>query len=223
MLRYQHTIIPAGWEGGAFRGECPKGELKEVKNRKGQRRAWMAGTVTVLVLPKTIISMNKDSEDRLKILQLSRKTPAPPGQGRDIMAQISIDAFHREGVIFVVNVKDMFSRKDHIQIPAVPVCAVYFRLGSRVYHPLDRPGCLIPAYNMPHNLPGFSAYHRHNVNIFPGFRPGLVLQKPVQLIQFNKFCSSRGFLATLPSGALFLSNSLHWTCSSPEFFPRRGR
>ena len=183
----------------------------------------MAGTVTVLVLPKTIISMNKDREDRLEILQFSRETPAPPGQGRNIMAQISIDAFHREGVIFVVNVKDMFSWKDHIQVSVVPVCAVYFRLRSRVYHPLDRPGGLIPTYSMSHYLPGFSAHHRHNVDIFPGFRPGLVLQKPVQLIQFHKSYSGYGFLVTFPPGALFLSNSLHWTCSSPEFFPRRDR
>ena len=183
----------------------------------------MAGTITVLLASKTIISMNKDREDRLEILQLSRETPAPPGQGRDIMAQISIDAFHREGVILVVDVKDMFSGKDHIQISAISICAIYLRLGSRVYHPLNRPGCLISTYSMSHYLPGFSAHHRHNVDIFPGFRPGLVLQKPVQLIQFNKFCSSRGFLVTLPSGALFLSNSLHWTCSSPEFFPRRDR
>ena len=204
-------------------GECPKGELKEVKEGKGNSGPRMAGTITVLLASKTIISMNKDREDRLEILQFSRETPAPPGQGRDIMAQISIDAFHREGVILVVDVKDMFSGKDHIQISAISICAIYFRLGSRVYHPLNRPGCLIPTYNMPHNLPGFSAHHRHNVDIFPGFRPGLVLQKPVQLIQFNKFCSSRGFLVTLPSGALFLSNSLHWTCSSPGFSPRRGR
>ena len=204
-------------------GECPKGELKEVKEGKGNSGPRMAGTITVLLASKTIISMNKDREDRLEILQFSRETPAPPGQCRNIMAQISIDAFHREGVILVVNVKDMFSWKDHIQVSVVPVCAVYFRLRSHVYHPLDRPGGLIPTYSMSHYLPGFSAHHRHNVDIFPGFRPGLVLQKPVQLIQFHKFCSSRGFLVTLPSGALFLSNSLHWTCSSPEFFPRRGR
>ena len=204
-------------------GECPKGELKEVKEGKGNSGPRMAGTITVLVASKTIISMNKDREDRLEILQLSRETPAPPGQGRDIMAQISIDAFHREGVILVVDVKDMFSGKDHIQISVISICAIYFRLGSRVYHPLNRPGGLIPTYSMSHYLPGFSAHHRHNVDIFPGFRPGLVLQKPVQLIQFNRFCSSRGFLVTLPSGALFLSNSLHWTCSSPEFFPRRDR
>ena len=204
-------------------GECPKGELKEVKEGKGNSGPRMAGTITVLLASKTIISMNKDREDRLEILQFSRETPAPPGQCRNIMAQISIDAFHREGVILVVDVKDMFSGKDHIQISAISICAIYFRLGSRVYHPLNRPGCLIPTYNMPHNLPGFSAHHRHNVNIFPGFCPGLVLQKPVQLIQFHKSYSGYGFLVTFPPGALFLSNSLHWTCSSPESSPRRDR
>ena len=149
----------------------------------------MKGMVALFLRSETIISPDKNVKDRPKILQLSWKTPAPPGQCWDIMAQIRIDAFHREGVIFVVHVKDMFPRKDHIQISAVPICAVYFRIGSRVYHPLNRSGRLIPTYNMPHNLPGLSTHHRHNVNIFPRFSPGLVLQKPVQLIQFHNSCS----------------------------------
>ena len=54
-------------------GECPKGELKEVKEGKGNSGPRMAGTITVLVASKTIISMNKDREDRLEILQFLGK------------------------------------------------------------------------------------------------------------------------------------------------------
>lgn len=67
--------------------ECPKTELKEVKERKRDRAVREKGAIAVLLLAKTIIGMNKNSEDRLKVLQLSRKTPAPPGQCRDIMTQ----------------------------------------------------------------------------------------------------------------------------------------
>lgn len=90
--------------------------------------------MAVLLATEAVIGLNKYSKHRLKILQLSWKTPAPPGQGRDIMVQISIDAFYREGVIFIADVKDMIPRKDHIQISAVPVCAAYFCLRSRIYH-----------------------------------------------------------------------------------------
>lgn len=40
-------------------------------------------------------------------LQLSRKTSASPGQCRDVMAQISIDTLHCEGVILAVDIVDV--------------------------------------------------------------------------------------------------------------------
>ena len=204
-------------------GECPKTELKEVKERKRDRAVREKKTIEVLLLAKTITGMNKDSEDRLKVLQLSRKTSAPPGQCWDIIAQISIDPFYGEGVLFVMDIEDMPAGEYHIQIPVVSICAIEFRLASRIHHPLNGFGRLIPTYCMTHNLPRSSAHYRHNVNIFPGFRPGLVLQEPVELIQFHKFCTCYGYRFTLPPGALFLSNSSHWICLFPKFFPRRGR
>lgn len=85
---------------------------------------------------KTIVSLHKDSKNRLEVLQLPEKTSAPPCQRRDIMAQISMDAFCCGGVILIVDIVNMLSWKDRIQISAVPVCAVHFCLGSHVYHPL---------------------------------------------------------------------------------------
>ena len=49
--------------------------------------------IGVHLLPETITGMNRVSKDSLEVLQFLGKTPAPPGQCRDIMAQISIDAF----------------------------------------------------------------------------------------------------------------------------------
>jgi len=97
----------------------------------------MAGTVAILLESKTVVSMDKNIKDSLEILQVSRKTPAPPGQCWDIMTQISVDTFHREGVILIVNVVNMSARVDHIQISLVPICAVIFCLRRGINHPLN--------------------------------------------------------------------------------------
>ncbi len=159
----------------------------------------------------------------LEILQFSRKTSASPRQCWDIMAQISVDAFHREGVIFVVDIVNVLSWKNHIQVPKVSIGTIIFCLRGGIYHPLDRLGRFAPAYPMPHNLTWFSAHHRHNVDIFPRFCPGLVLQKPIQLIQFHNFCMLCGYFFSFPLNGLFLSNSSHWTCSSSKFSLHHGR
>ena len=100
--------------------ECPSTELKEVKERKGDRRLRVAGSIAVFLETETIVSLNKNSKDCLKIFQLPRKAPALSCQRRDIMAQISVDTLHREGVIFIVNIVNMLPRKDHILV-SVPI------------------------------------------------------------------------------------------------------
>ncbi len=139
----------------------------------------MSGTIAVLLKPEAVIGPYKNSQNILKIFQLSRKTPAAACQSRDIMAQISIDTLYGEGVIFAVNIEDMLPRKDGIQISRVPICAITFRIRGCVYHLLNRFGGLITAHNMAYDLPRLPAYHRHDVDIFPCFCAGLALQKPV--------------------------------------------
>ena len=97
----------------------------------------MAGTVAILLESKTVIGLNKNSKNSLEILQLPRKTSAPPGQCWDIMAQISVDTFHREGVILIMDVVNMSSWVDYIQIPLVSICAVIFCLRRGINHPLN--------------------------------------------------------------------------------------
>ena len=91
------------------------------------------------------------------------------------MAQISIDTLNRERVILIVDIEDMPSWKDYIQIPIVSIGTIPFRLRSCIHHLLDRLGGFVPAYNMTHNLTWLSAYHRYNVDIFSGFCSGPAL------------------------------------------------
>ncbi len=58
----------------------------------------MSGTIAVLLNPEAVIGPYKNSQNSLKIFQLSRKTPAAACRSRDIMAQISgvvaLDGIH---------------------------------------------------------------------------------------------------------------------------------
>ena len=123
----------------------------------------MIRTVKFFLPAEAIIGHHKNSKDSLEILQLSGETPAATRQRWDIMAQISIDTLYGKGVIFVVDIEDMLSWKDHIQIPAVSICTVAFRVRSRIDHLLDRLGHLVPAHGMPQNLSRIAAHHRHNI------------------------------------------------------------
>ena len=46
---------------GGFRGECPNTQLKEVKKGTGDRRAWMSGTIAVLLKPEAVIGPYENS------------------------------------------------------------------------------------------------------------------------------------------------------------------
>ena len=77
-------------------------------------------------MAKAVISANENGKDCLKVLQLSGKSPAVPYQGRDIMQQAGVDAFHCEGVTFVMVMEDVLSREYHVQISAIPIFVRYF-------------------------------------------------------------------------------------------------
>ena len=87
----------------------------------------MAGEITAFLCAKAVISTNENSKYGLKVLQLSGKAPAAPGQSGDIMPQVKSDTFHGEGVAFVMDIEDVLSREDHVQIAAIPICAVSLR------------------------------------------------------------------------------------------------
>jgi len=63
--------------------ECPKAELKEVKERKRNSSARMTKEITAFLCSKAVISANENSKNGLKVLQLSEKAPAAPCQSGD--------------------------------------------------------------------------------------------------------------------------------------------
>lgn len=81
----------------------------------------MEGTIAVLLPSETIISTNKDSEDRLEILQPSGKTPALPGQCRDIMAQISIGTINAA----INKILRSFKQTTYLGITATPFANIF--------------------------------------------------------------------------------------------------
>ena len=88
----------------------------------------------------------------LKVLQLSEKAAAAPGQSGDIMPQVKSDTFHGEGVAFVMDIEDVLSREDHVQIAAIPICAVSLRFRGCIHHPLDCSERFVRTHHMTCNL-----------------------------------------------------------------------
>ena len=146
----------------------------------------MTGAITNFLCAKAVISANENSKNGLKILRLSGKAPAAPCRGRDIMPQVSVDTFHCEGVTFVMDIENVLSWEDHVQIASIPIRAVLLSLLGCIHHLLDCSGRFVRTHHMTYNLSWIPAHHRHDIDIFPRFRAGLAFQKPVQFIQFYR-------------------------------------
>ena len=100
------------------------------------------------------------------------------GPDRDIMAQIRFDALRREGVGFYYRYcEDAFRDRSHPDTQSIRPYST-FRLRRCVHHLLNGPRGFIAADDMTYDLPRVSAYYRYDVDIFLGFCPRFILQKP---------------------------------------------
>ena len=138
------------------------------------------------------------------------------------MAQVSIYSLHRKGVLFIMRVINMLSRKHHIQIPKVSIRTISFRPGNFIYHLLYRLCGSVRAHQMTNDLPWITAYHRYDIEVFTGLCSFFSLRKPIQFIQLNNarmFCTA---FALFNLDGPFLSSSSHLICSFREFFLRLG-
>lgn len=98
------------------------------------------------------------------------------------MAQVGIDAFYREGIFFVMNIEDMLSRINNIQITDITVCAVSLGIGSGIHHALDRLRSFISADRVTYDLPGLTADHCHNINVLSCFCLRFEFEEPVKFV-----------------------------------------
>ena len=67
---------------------------------------------------------NKDLYYGIESLQLSRKTPASSGKGRNMVVQISVDTLNSESILFIADIVNMFSWIYYIQISTVSICII---------------------------------------------------------------------------------------------------
>ena len=102
------------------------------------------------------------------------------------MAQVGIDTFYCEGIFFVVNIEDVFSRIDNIQITGITVCAVSLGIGSGIHHALDRLRSFISADSMTYDLPWLTAHHRYDIDVLSCFCLRFAFKKPVKFVQFRR-------------------------------------
>ena len=98
------------------------------------------------------------------------------------MAQVGIDAFYREGVFFVVDIEDVFSWINNIQITGITVCAVSLGIRSGIHHALDRLRSFIPADSVTYDLPRLTADYGHNINVLSCFCLRFEFEKPVKFV-----------------------------------------
>lgn len=122
---------------------------------------------------------NKDLYYGIESLQLSRKTPASSGKGRNMVVQISVDTLNSESVLFVVNIVNMLSRIYHIPISNISVCVISTGFWRGVYHPLYSLSCFVLCHIKARYHAWISAYRSHHIHIFAGFSIWLFTNKPV--------------------------------------------
>ena len=124
---------------------------------------------------EAVMRLNKDGRNCPKVFQFPGKAPAAARQCGNIMPQISINPLHSKSVFFIVNAKDVLSRKDYVQISVVFVRAEPLCRRNRVSHSLNRSERFVPARNMTCYLLRLSACYGHYTDIFPCFRPRIML------------------------------------------------
>ena len=98
------------------------------------------------------------------------------------MAQVGIDTFYRESIFFVMNIEDVLSRINNVQITGITVCAVSLCIGSGIHHALDRLRSFICADSMTYDLPRLTADYGHNINILSCFCLRFEFEKPIKFV-----------------------------------------
>ena len=73
-----------------------------------------------------------------------------------------------------MDVENVPSKEDHIQISKVSVCTILLCYGSGINHLLNCSGCFILAYLVPYDLVRLSDYHGHDIDVFPRFSLWLI-------------------------------------------------
>jgi len=130
-------------------------------------------------LSEFVVSINEDGKNRVQRFNGAAKTTASAGEYRNIMPDVGVNSFYRKGIVFVVCITHMLSRKDNIHITYISIRTIAFRFQRSINHLLDPFRRLIGGYGKSNDLPWFSADHRYRIDIFTGFASSFSFNEPI--------------------------------------------
>lgn len=125
--------------------------------------------VSPLGITELVVGMNEDVKHSPEGFNTSEEASASPSQSCYVVTQIGIGALYGMRVTFVGHISHVASNKVHPQICNPAICVVPLCLYGAIYHflYLFRLDCVI--HSIGNDLTWFTAYHRHDVRIYPFF------------------------------------------------------
>ena len=159
---------------------------------------WISRVLLFIELPP-VVAVHKQTQSTFKSVRATREASRRPCQARQVMTQLSIVAFDREGVGFAL--------RDFISAPVVPktiigiecVTVILLGLGRIVYHILDGWLSALPNHFPAQITAGLPVYKRQDVD-------------PVFLLPIKVNNSSiSAVLTSLGTGTSAMLAALAWT------------
>ena len=146
------------------------------------------------------------------------------------MPYVSAYSFNCKSIALIVYVAYMLTRINYINIAPISVCAVIFSFRTIINDLLYSIWRLIKSNVITYNLPRFTAYHRHYISVFTGFRLRTCLHKHMrtsfrQILPQTalKFLAGRqpacGFLPCLQQNYARKSAHISYEDRFLDFFP----
>ena len=138
------------------------------------------------------------------------------------MPKIGIYALHSVRIAFITDIANMLAWKNNIKITHVTVCEIILGIRRVIHQALQSERAFVKLDVETYDLPWFTAYHRHHIDVFTCFGLGFLIDKPIQLIKLKRFGVK---FSTNPyrSVRFFLSSYRHLLYSCQVFSQRRGR
>ena len=131
-----------------------------------------------------IVSVGKNLQNSLQSFNAARKTSASTTQNRDIVPQIGINAFYATGIFFIVDISDMLTRIDYINISCITVGTVIICRRRIINQCLNTIRGLVISRIDTDNLTGNTTDKRDNIAIFPRFGCSFLSDKPIKFVYF---------------------------------------
>ena len=124
-----------------------------------------------LVFAVFVVGVYKDGQDSKQCFLAPIKSPASPGQARNVMPQVCVCAFYVMSILFVVNIPSVLAAVDDVAINRATVGIVVFRVWRAVRYFLQRFFVDRVVHGKADYLSRIAADHRHKICVYAVFVP----------------------------------------------------